>query len=86
MTSSIKQLIVERQRAYYLGTREQFKHIKNKVRKAIAERKETFYRENVRNRNSNPRRWWNLINKYLVDRQTQPHFATKMKTGMSYQD
>ena len=63
MTSSIKQLIVERQRAYYLGTREQFKHIKNKVRKAIAERKETFYRENVCNRSSNPRRWWNLINK-----------------------
>ena len=33
------------------------------MRKAIAVRKETFYRENVCNQSSNPRRWWNLINK-----------------------
>lgn len=64
MTSSIKQLILDRQRAYHSGRHDQWKHLRNKVRRTITQRKEVFYREKAHHfRTGNPRKWWNIINK-----------------------
>ncbi len=64
MTSSIKLLILNRQRAFHSGMNERWKHLRNKVRKTILQRKETFYRETAHNlKGTNPRKWWNIINK-----------------------
>ena len=64
MTSLIKQLIPDRQRAYRTGNKELWKHLRNKVCKVIFQRKEAFCKENVHHLwSSNPRKWGNIINK-----------------------
>ena len=63
-TSSIKLLILNRKRAFHSGMNDRWKHLRNKVRQTILQRKETFYREKVHNlKDTNPRKRWNIINK-----------------------
>ena len=58
MTSSIKLLILNRQRAFHSGMNDRWKHLRNKVRKTILQRKETFYREKAHNlKGTNPQKW-----------------------------
>ena len=64
MTSSIKQLILDNQRKYYSCHDEQWRHQRNKVRDTIYDRNKYFYRGKVQHlRSSDPRKWWNIINK-----------------------
>ena len=63
ITSSIKQLILDTQRAYHSVSPAQWKVRNDKVRDAICKRK-VFYQEKVQHlRTSDPRKWWSTINK-----------------------
>ena len=64
MTSRIKQLILERQRAFYSDRSGRWRELHTRVRDEIAARKKTFYPEKVSFlKNTDPRKWWSLANK-----------------------
>ena len=64
MTSRIKQLILERQRAFHSDKDGKWRELRTKVRDEIAARKSAFYSEKVGHlKNTDPRKWWSLVNK-----------------------
>ena len=59
MTSSIKSLIVKRQRAWKSGSIELRKFYRNRVVKEIKRATKTYYKNNLADTKSgNPRKWW----------------------------
>ena len=64
MTSRIKQLILERQRAFHSDKSGRWRELRTRVRDEIAARKKAFYPEKVSFlKNTDPRKWWSLVNK-----------------------
>ena len=85
MTSSIKLLILKRQRALHSGTNDRWRHLKNKVRKTILQRKETFYGEKAHNlKDANPLsgRMSTSLKISRADLQTRLRLVMRMKQGM----
>ena len=64
MTSRIKQLTLERQRAFHSDRSGRWRELRTRVRDEIAARKKAFYSEKVSFlKNTDPRKWWSLVNK-----------------------
>ena len=64
ITPSIKQLIKDRQKAFYRGDKQQWQLLKCKVQSEIKQRKEMFYKDKIQHlRKDNCRKWWNAVNK-----------------------
>ena len=64
MTSRIKQLILERQRAFRSDRNGRWRELHARVRDEIAARKKEFYSKKVSHlKNTDPRKWWSLVNK-----------------------
>ena len=64
MTSHIKRLILDRQKAYHYGKGARWRELRNKASEEINNRKKSFYAEKVKNlKNTDPRKWWNLVNR-----------------------
>ena len=64
MTSRIKQLILERQRAFHSDVNGRGRELRTRVRDEIAARKKALYSEKVSYlKNTDPRKWWSLVNK-----------------------
>jgi len=64
MTTSLKQLINKRQKAFHSGNEELWRHYKNKVRHEISIRKRTYYSDKVKHlKTCEPKKWWDYIKK-----------------------
>ena len=63
ITARIKQLIKERQQAFYSGDAQLWRLYRRKVQSEIEARKRKFYEEKVRNtRKDDVRQWWRTVN------------------------
>ena len=64
ISPSIKSLIRDRQRAFHSHNTSLWQSLKRKVQYEIAERKKSFYRNNVQHlKSTDCRKWWRMINK-----------------------
>ena len=62
MTPMLKQLIMQRQRAFHSSDRAVWLHHRDKVQREISLQKRTYYARKIQNlKNSNSRQWWNYI-------------------------
>ena len=63
MTSSIKQLIRDRQKAFHSGNVQQWRTLRSKVLSKIHHRKRTFYNTKVKSlKKEDCRKWWKIVN------------------------
>ena len=65
MSPALKQLVTKRQKAFRSGDKDQWLYLKNKVRKEISARKESYYFNKVQHlKSSDPRKWWDCIRQF----------------------
>ncbi|CAB3995794.1 Hypothetical predicted protein [Paramuricea clavata] len=75
MTPMLKQLIIQRQRAFHSGDRAVWLHHRDKVQREISSQKHTYYARKIKNlKNSNPRQWWNYIKQITGKEKSTPNF------------
>jgi hypothetical protein len=64
VTSTMKNLIKTRQKAFHDGNLRLWRNLRNKVQHAISMRKKSFYNTKARQLKKNDnRKWWTIINK-----------------------
>jgi hypothetical protein len=74
-TPMLKQLIIQRQRAFHSGDRAVWLHHRDKVQREISSQKCTYYARKIQNlKNSNPRQWWNYIKQITGKEKSAPNF------------
>ena len=62
--TSIKQLIKDRQSAFYRGETTQWQRLKSKVQSKIEYKKKEFYKNQIKHlRKDDCRKWWDAVNK-----------------------
>jgi hypothetical protein len=75
MTPMLKQLIIQRQRAFHSGDRAVWLHHRDNVQREISSQKRTYYARKIQNlKNSNPRQWWNYIKQITGKEKSAPNF------------
>ena len=74
MTPMLKQLIIQRQRAFHSGNRAVWLHHRDKVQREISSQR-MYYARKIQNlKNSNPRQWWNYIKQITGKEKSTPNF------------
>ena len=64
MTTSLKQLIKDRQSAFHRGETTQWQRLKSKLQSEIEYRKKEFYKNKIKHlRKDDCRKWWDAVNK-----------------------
>ena len=84
LTPILKQLIIERQKAFYSGENDLWRFYLRKVRNEISSRKRSFYSNKVQNlKSSNPRKWWDCINQISGKKEQSSRTINFVKEGVS---
>ena len=75
MTPMLKQLIIQRQRAFHSGDCAVWLHHRDKVQREISSQKSMYYARKIQNlKNSNPMQWWNYIKQITGKEKSTPNF------------
>ena len=87
MTSTLKRLIVQRQKAFAAGNKSVFKLLRNKVNRERKRCRKVYYKNKVRNlQDSKPKDWWREVKQLSGQQSTRPDLRSMIRFDVQDSD